>query len=270
MYRFVPKYLILQMKLNGSNILLTFLAGVALTAAVGCCAGCKSQPPAPPPKTAAVAPADKEWTPDEIAKDPESYMKWADAQVAKQIGDRKSRLASLSARLVDIQAKRQTLQEKLDAVKNIHDRMETAMRRADDEDRWPLQMGGQSYEQSEAKAIVEQSSKYIEDRRSLAVAYDQAVEKVQAMSVLLTAQVEDLNRLRERLALDLERVRLSQGMEELENLKKTTAEISGYAKTVGTMADETLNETLPEDKSKESDKVDIESMLGKKAKTPGK
>jgi hypothetical protein len=48
----------------------------------------------------------------------------------------------------------------------------------------------------------------------------------------LTKEIEDLGRLRERLSLDLERVRLNKGIEELDQLRQTESEIAAYAKVL--------------------------------------
>lgn len=239
-------------------------ASVALAAMVFL-AGCEQEkpldpPPTPPPK---VASPDKVWSPEEVAADPTGYMNWADAKIGKQIEDRTARIKSLSGRLNEVEMRHQQMRTNLSDMLNIQNRMEMAIRRAEDEDRWPLQMGGRKFERTEAVAIVEQSKKYIEDRKPLAQKYDQAVTRIKSMTSSLNKEIQELNRLREKMALDLEAVRLTQGLEDLDKLRKTEAEITGFATAVGSAADYSIMDVMTEDLTKDPGKVDLDSMLKK-------
>jgi DNA anti-recombination protein RmuC len=219
--------------------------------------GCPGKTPAPRKPDTAKHPANKQWQADEIAKDPEGYMAWADERIASQIADRRTRLNSLTERLEQVKRKRQALKDSITNAGNIHDRMAKAMQKAEDEDRWPLVMGGRSFDRDKALAVIAQSRKFGDDRRSLEEAYDQAVGKLESGAGSFAREIEDLNRLREKLALDLERVRLSQGLEEVEKARKTGQEIAGFSKTLGTIADDSLQTSLPP----EPDKTNVDDLL---------
>lgn len=207
------------------------------------------------------APAEKVWSAEEIAKDPSGYMQWAERRISTQVADRQTRLQQISARLLDVKARQEKFLTQITDVENIHKRMADAVQRADDEDRWPAVVAGRSFDQAKAKAVIEQSQKWLNERRGLAQAYDQAVTRLTQGQQTLDKDVEALYALKEKLALDLERVRLTQGMEELGQVRQREEEIAGFAKALTQMTDESasISNLPPEDKT--AAKVDIDSFL---------
>jgi chromosome segregation ATPase len=240
-----------------------WLAAALLALAGG--AGCPKNP-APPAKGGsnakpAASPAGKAWSAEEMAKDPAGYMQWADRRISTQVADRQGRLQQLSARLLDVNARREKFLGQITDVENIHKRMKEAVQRAEDEDRWPAVVAGRSFDQAKANAVIEQSKKWLDERRGLAQAYDQAVARLTQGQGTLQKDIEALYALKEKLQLDLERVRLTQGMEELGQVRQREEEIAGFAKALTQMADDsaTINSLPPDDKT--AAKVDIDSFL---------
>jgi chromosome segregation ATPase len=188
-------------------------------------------------------PADKEWTADEISRDPTTYMKWADAKVARQIADRDGRLARVNARLEETRRRQKALSLNMEEIENLRTRLEQASQRATDEDRWPFRLAGESFDQARARTVIAETRRYADDRKPMLAEYEKAVAKLDDAAVALRRDIENLQRLREKLALDLERIRLSQGVEELAALRKTEAEIEGYSRALGQIADDVLMST---------------------------
>lgn len=226
----------------------------------GGCGRRESVTPPPPP----VPPAEREWTADDIAKDPTGYMKWADAKVGRQIADRQDRLSQVGARLAEIGLKQKNFSQNLSDIDNLNRRMTKAIERADDEDRWPLVLGGQSFDRARARALVDQTRRYIDDRTPMATAYDQAVAKLNEAERSLQNDIEQLRRLREKLALDLERIRISQGVEELAALRQTESAISGFSKALTAMAEEATLSTAGLPQGEPPAPVDVDSFLKKR------
>jgi len=252
------------MNTTGRSILM-LLSAAAFAVSAGCSDGNKDKP-APPATDKAAVPKhapDKEWTAEEVAADPTGYMNWADAKISKQIDDRAVRLKSLNGKLADIETRRRTMSDNLRDMANIASRMDMAVRRAEDEDRWPVQMAGRKYDRDEALAIIAQAKKYVADRQSLSGAYDQAVGKAKSMASVLGSEIAELKRLREKMALDLEAVRISESFEDLEKLRKTEQEIIGFSKALGAMADESITESLP-DTAKDVERVDMDAFMDKR------
>lgn len=225
-------------------------------AIAGACAGCrKSAPPPPPPKPV----VEKNWTPEEIAADAEGYLVDQDRQVARHIDQRNSRLASLTARRADISKKSEALQENMQAIQNVNNRMGRALRQAEDEDRWPVQMGGRTFTRERAAAILKSCQTYLDDRKPLAAEYDAAVAKLDQMDTLMKKEIQDLGRLREQLAISLERVRLNKGLAEMGDLRKTQTELASFAKQLGQMDENVLDTAAAA--QKEPPKMDVETLL---------
>jgi phage shock protein A len=211
-------------------------------------------------KTPRHAPPPKNWTSEEIAKDPEGYLLAQDQQVEKQIQERNQRLQQLSSRRNQVQEKQGRLAENLKDIQNVHDRLEAACRRADDEDRWPARMGGRTFDRDKAKAILQSCQQYTQDRQPLAQDYDRTLEKLAQLESQMRKQIQDLSRLRERIAIDVERIRLNQGIAELGNLRQTETELASFSKMLGTM-DENVLDTDAIARKEEPPRVDVEALL---------
>lgn len=210
-------------------------------------------------------PPDKVWTAAEVSADPSGYMSWADAKIATQVADRQIRIKSVAEKLSQIETRQQSMRDNLSEMQNISNRFTTAIRRAEDEDRWPVQVAGRKYDRKEAKAVLDQTQKYIEDRKPLSAAYDTAVARLRSISDGLNNEVAELNRLREKMALDLEAVRLTQSMDDLTKLRKSEAEIASYAKTLTTVPED-QNVVLPELQGRDLERVDLEALLNQSKK----
>ena len=233
------------------------LASLLSAGACGC-----TKKPAPPPL--AKPPADKQWTPDEMSKDPEGYLRWAAGKIDGQVTQCETRQKSLQGRMAQVLARKTELDQKIVDAQNIHDRMEAAIRKSDDEDgRLPINVMGRSFSRDEAQQIMTASLRWIEDRQALVQAYAEAVGKFQASDKDLGTQIATMHRTREQLDLEIEKVRLNQGVAEMEGLKKTEAEIGSFAKAL-TKTDETLDlSALAKHEEKGTGTVDIDSFLKK-------
>ncbi len=240
------------------------LALVIVSGTVALTRGCsQEQPEQPRGKGNTQPPAipdDKVWTAEEVAADPAAYMNWADGRIGRQIDDRQKRIGAITGKITDVQSRHQAMRDNLSNTANIKSRMETALRRAEDEDRWPIQMAGRSFDKAQAQKIIAQAARYLEDRKSLASAYDQAIERLKGMHGVLSREIGELKRLREKMALDLEAVKLTQGLEDLDKLRKTEADIAGYAKALGSMADDSLISAFPDPQEGDA-KVDIDTFM---------
>lgn len=200
----------------------------------------------------------KQWTPEEISQDPAGYLAWSDVQVQTQIQVRESRLEKLSARRNELASKQGELVGKIDEVKNFRDRLGTAFERASDEDRWPVRMAGRTFERSKARDILAETAVWLEDRAPLAEAYKTSLTKMDQSSQALRNDIRSLRQLREKIALDIERVKLNQGNAELDQLRKTETQLASMSKTLSQMSDEQAP-TLSE--SSKSAHVDIDAIL---------
>ena len=220
-------------------------------------AGCnkKAPPPASPPAK------EKNWTAEAIAADPEGYLVYQDSQIDRNITDRKTRLDRLTVRRQEIGRKRDAMAENLHDIQNVQNRMEQAIRKSEDEDRVPVQMGGRTFTREEAQEVVQRCKQYLDDRASLSEQYDLAITRLKQVESKTRNQVDALGRLKEQLGLDLDKVRLNKNLAELGDLHKTEVELAALGKQLGDMDEDILSAAAMA--QKELPKVDAEKMLNK-------
>ncbi len=216
----------------------------------------KSQSAQPQPTNAVAKTA---WSAQEIAKDPQGYLRWSDQQVQSQIAQREAHLRTLNDRRTQIAARRDELAQNLSDVKNIHDRLERAYRQADDEDRWPFKMAGHTFDRDKAKQILDQTQKYITDRSPLVQTYADSMAKMDQLDATLNGDIEKLKTLREKLALDLDSVQVNQGLDELTKVRSKEAELATMGKALSDMGKDPTAAAMPPPQT--TGRVDVDAML---------
>lgn len=221
--------------------------------------GCGGDAPKPAPKPPPAPPPEKVWSSEEIAKDPAGYLLDQDLKVEKQIEERSHRLQQIQERRAGVQGKRSQLAQNLKSIENVRDRLTKACQKADDEERWPARMGGQTFDKPKAEAILRSCETYLSDRKPLDQAYEQTLQRLGQLESQARKQTQDLQRLRERIALDVERIRLNQGLAELGDIRQAEQELASFSKMLGDMDQNVLNTTTA--RSDELAPVDVEQML---------
>ncbi len=214
--------------------------------------GGRAAAPTPPP----AKPLKASWTPDEMAADPEGYLLWADQNLERQIATRRERISAVAARRGDLEGRRSGFGSNLDELKNVESRIATALRKAEEEDRFPFKVAGRTFTREKATSVLTELARIVADRGPLAQTYAEGIAKLAAIESSLSADIERLRVLRDKLAIDLEQVRVSHGVAELEKLRSTESEIAHYAKILGSLAEETTG-TLPA----APPPVDLEQLL---------
>jgi hypothetical protein len=189
-------------------------------------------------------------------------MQWADGEITGQIADRRVKLRQIVERRADVRKRQGALTENLDEIENLHNRFVTACRRAEDEGRWPVHIAGHIFEQRKAQAIIDQTRRYLDERRPIAQDYDRLITRFDEACNLLNRDIKVLGQLKERLAIDLEHVRLDRGNEELKRLREMGAEIEGLASTLGTQGVDPLGgQSLAQESKQPVEKIDVEEFL---------
>ena len=212
------------------------LVALALAAVFLPCAGCGEAPAKP--GAGGGTPPPRSWSPQEMAQDPEGYLAWADKQIAQQVKAREEFLIKLAKRQIEVRERQKGAGADLTELENFLVRLKTAVQRAEDEDRWPVKVGAKQYERQRAQELLQQLPRQIELRKPLALEYEGALKAMDQKGAKVNTEIADLGRLREKIALDLERVRLNVGAAELEKLGSTAAEIEHYAKILGAISEE--------------------------------
>lgn len=200
------------------------------------------------------------WTPDAIAADPAGYLKHADGAIEAQIQGRRQKLTELAETRRGIDARSQLLNGKVADAQNVTKRLAQAAQRADDQDAWPVKMAGRTFDRDEADAVQQSLAQFVADRQELVSAYRDALQRVNATESRLKADIEHLSRMREKISLDMERVKLNQGLAELGDLQRTETELVSFANTLAAISDDAmLGQLGTMDTATET--IDAESLL---------
>jgi len=207
------------------------------------------------------APAVQVWSSEAIARNPEGYLLYASDQIDRQLNDRRLQLEQVAVRKVGIQQRTDAFAEPLREVENVKARLEIAWRKADDEQRWPLRLGGRVLDKETARSLIASAKQYLEERGPLLKAYQQVLARLDARDATLRQDVERLSRLKEKNALNLERVRLSKGIAEIEELKKTETELASFSDVLVDMTEDPLV-AVPTPRPA-GQQVTIESLIGR-------
>lgn len=199
-----------------------------------------------------------DWKPEEIAKDPQGYLVWSDQQIQQQVAERQKRRDILSQRRQEIESRQSSLVEDAQNVQNVHNRMQRAYDQAVDEDRWPIRMAGRTFERARAQQILDQTAQWLSERKPLTDAYADAISRINRSDDNLRSDIDHLRQMRDKVALDLERVRLNQGLAELESLNKSAVQLASMAQALSKMSDE-QSPKLPDAPART--RIDIDSLL---------
>ncbi len=230
---------------------------------IACClftAGCpRSKPPRPVAKPAEPAAA---WTPERITQDPGGYLTFADSEIVRQIAEREARIKQIEASSISVGERADKLKQSIADAANIQKRLKVAIERGDDEQSWPIQFAGQRFERSRATAVLDASNRFVTSRTPLADEYDRALAKIGSTADSIRSDILELGRLREKLALDMERVRLNQGIAEMADLRKSVDTLSAFAVSLADTTDNPL-EDLTEKARPLAAEAELEALLKK-------
>jgi hypothetical protein len=105
---------------------------------------------------------------------------------------------------------------------------------------------------------IEQTGIWLENRRPLAEAYTSSLKKMDETADTLRGDMVHLGQLREKLALDLEGIRLNQGIEELTRLRKTETQLASMSQSLSQMSDAEAPVLPP---STRADRIDIDAIV---------
>ncbi len=241
----------------------TIVNGVAAALLAAGCGRLAPQPAtkkpegSPPPVETAQA-----WTPERITRDPAGYLAFADGEIVRQIGEREGRIRKIEASRQAVGEKADRLRQDIRDAANIQKRLQQAVARADDDEAWPITFAGRKLERAKAVSIAEASERFVKSRTPLSADYGQALGKIDAAEQALRSDIAELSRLREKLALDMERVRLNQGIAEVAELRKSSDALSGFATSLADTTDNPLEDLAAKARPLAAE-AELESLLGK-------
>ncbi len=222
------------------------------------------RPDAKPPASSSKASADaaQAWTPERITQDPGGYLTFADAEIVRQVAEREGRIGKIEASRKTVGERSERLRQDIRDAANIQKRLQAAVARADDDEAWPITFAGRKLERDKAVSIAAASQRFVQSRTPLAQEYEQALAKIDAAEQALRSDIAELGRLREKLALDMERVRLNQGIAEVAELRKSVEALSGFSTSLADTTDNPLEDLAAKARPLAAE-AELESLLGK-------
>ena len=223
----------------------------------------------PPPAAKQAAPEKKRpveaaqaWTPERITRDPAGYLTYADGEIVRQIAERESRIGKIESSRKTVGEKAERLRQDIRDAANIQKRLQASAARADEDEAWPITFAGRKLERARAVSIAEASQRFVQSRTPLAQEYERALAKIDALEQSLRSDISELGRLREKLALDMERVRLNEGIAEVAELRKSVEALSGFASSLADTTDNPLEDLAAKARPLAAE-AELETLLGK-------
>ena len=229
--------------------------GTVLVAVLFCLGGCDRK--TSPQSAASPEPLLRhttldEWTHQEISEFPEEYLLFAARQVEAQIVRGNEDIETIERRYRELDGKSSELMRKVEEAEVVRKRLATAIRRAEDEERWPLVFAGRTFNRETATALLASVEAFSKRREPLAASYREALQRLLSTRRLLENDCAALSATREQIAIDLEHVQLNRGLDKNNELRRTVEKIASISKKLTTL-DETaiaeINDDISEHQS---------------------
>lgn len=197
--------------------------------------GCGRLTPPPPPPEEPV-----EWTPEQIAASPDGFLEHAIQQIDAQLSLREERVTTMGRRRLEVETRLAEVTRALEEARNLRNRLEGAIRRAEDEDRWPIQFAGRSFTRENANALQKSILRFEQQREPLEETYRDAHRRIEQGDRSLREDIADLSQMREQAAINLERIRLNPDLAETAELRDTAARLVHFSETLLTSSEDPL------------------------------
>lgn len=155
----------------------------------------------------------REWTPENIQKDPVGYLTWAQAETQRT--EDRLNASALSLRTKKNQIERETTAGTADqdAYRKLLDEAKERYRTASAANQWPVDLRGTKLDEGQLKAkIVEANTKVASIQETLA-AYSKAHTVIERKFEQVEAKLVEVQKLRARLSTDLEIAKVNKSVE---------------------------------------------------------
>lgn len=186
-----------------------------------------------------------EWTAEEIAKDPVGYIRWSERKVDREVAEREARLAALATKRQQFAEKAKMLEQNIEDVENLRVQAEKAMKRAEDNDRWPATVGGKPFERGRLEKLITELKKYGDERRPTQQSYAEFFQKIDRTEQLLRDQIAQAKTLKERLAIDAHSIELNQSTADLSKLTSSQEQLASMSSALRNMSDDPTHAQPP-------------------------
>ena len=202
-----------------------------------------------------------EWTSEEIMKNPDGYLKKTQYYISSEIRQRQQKSEQLLQKLKSIQEKADRYTNNLSEVENIRKRFVSAIKSAHDEDRWPIKIAGKSFDQMKANKVVNDMTTYIKNNSSIAADYIKLVGSINRSISELKNDIEYLNRMNEKMALDIEKIHLGKGTDNFKDVRSRMSEMSNLSESLTSSDKDSVLESMRNSEVQGSEIVDVSEFI---------
>jgi hypothetical protein len=204
------------------------------------------------------------WPPEKIAENPQGFCVWAGQQLIEQLALLEGNRTELSGKLELLATRKKDFVANLEEIRNLANRARTALRRAEDEERWPVKFAGQSFSREKLESLIAVTSRYVEQRTPLAEDYSRAAQRLNIEIRKIDERVVEVKRQMEVVALDLERIKLSSELDGLPQLDSSSLNIAAVTSSLARPTeDDAIRLEIDELTTSTNPSMTLESFLKK-------
>ncbi len=181
------------------------------------------------------------WTDENIAKDPEGYLRWTLAEFDRMEEELRGRQVNLRTQLNSLERRREVDARQAPLVKEKLEELKAAYRLANDTQQWPADIGGLRVDEDELRQLIleadERHGRYAENAR----AYDVAVARTQSDLARVENVLGDLRERRSEVDRQLQQVRLHSTLNGIDTLNDRINALLDTTRAVRSETERTLS-----------------------------
>ncbi len=181
------------------------------------------------------------WTDENIAKDPEGYLRWTLAEFDRMEEELRGRQVNLRTQLNSLERRREVDARQAPLVKEKLEELKAAYRLANDTQQWPADIGGLHVDEDELRQLIleadERHGRYAENAR----AYDVAVARTQSDLARVENVLGDLRERRSEVDRQLQQVRLHSTLNGIDTLNDRINALLDTTRAVRSETERTLS-----------------------------
>lgn len=186
------------------------------------------------------------WTPEEISADPAGYLQWYDKRLAREVAAWEATLKGLDAKRQQFAEKAALVQSNVADVENLLVEARKAFKRADDNDRWPTTFAGREFDRAKLEALIKRLPAYVDQERPRHQRYTDFLAQIDRKRAEIRAQIDNARDARERVVLDVERIKLNQSTADLASAQQAQDQLVRMSDSLRQMSeDPTVSGQVP-------------------------
>ncbi len=179
----------------------------------------------------------REWTPENIQKDPVGYLTWAMSE--SQATEDRLNASALSLRTKKNQIERESTAGSADqeSYRKLLDEAKALYRTAAAGGQWPVDLRGSKLDEAQLKAKIVEASAKVTSIADMMAAYTKAHTVIERKSEQVEAKLGEVRKLRNKLSTDLEIAKVNKSVEGIGAINDQVASIMDTANALVSQQD---------------------------------